>query len=85
MSQGGVMTMTIAIGASVLGAVAMLVLGEPFAAKAQEQKKFQYRIVEVLHETDTMQRTLNEYGGAGWELVAISAGDLTAPRMIFKK
>ncbi len=55
------------------------------AATAQEPKRYQYRVVEVLHETDAMQRMLNEFGGSGWELVAVTAGDLTAPRMIFKK
>ena len=68
----------------VLSAVTVA-LWQPFAAKAQEAKRYQYRIVEVLHDTDSMQRTLNEFGGAGWDLVAVSAGDLTAPRMIFKK
>jgi hypothetical protein len=60
-------------------------LWQPFTVQAQEDKKIQYRIVEVLHDTDTMQRTLNEFGSAGWELVTVSAGDLTSPRMIFKK
>jgi len=32
-----------------------------------------------------MQTTLNEYGAAGWELIVLSMGDLTAPRMVFKK
>jgi len=85
MNQGRVMTTVIVVGASLLGAVAMLVLGQPFSAKAQEMKRYQYRVVEVLHETDSMQRMLNEFGGSGWELVAVSAGDLTSPRMIFKK
>jgi hypothetical protein len=71
-------------------AVSLLVLAlatewQPFTAKAQEPKRIQYRIVEVLHDTPTMQATLNEFGSAGWDLVAVSAGDLTTPRMIFKK
>jgi hypothetical protein len=57
----------------------------PYQAKAQEQKRIQYKIVEVLHDTPTMQATLNEFGSAGWELVSVTAGDLTTPRMIFKK
>ena len=68
-----------------LAALMAVVADQPFAAKAQEQKRIQYRIVEVLHDTQTMQTTLNEFGSAGWELVAVSAGDLTTPRMIFKK
>jgi hypothetical protein len=83
MNQGRVMV--ISLGFSLCASVVVLVVGQPFAVKAQEVKKIQYRIVEVLHDTDTMQRTLNEFGSAGWELVAVSAGDLTTPRMIFKK
>lgn len=63
----------------------MLSIGQPFSVKAEEMKRYQYRIVEVLHDTDPMQRTLSEFGSSGWELVAVSAGDLTSPRMIFKK
>lgn len=77
--------MVMSLGISLCVSAVMLVVGQPFTVKAQESKKIQYRIVEVLHDTDTMQRTLNEFGGAGWELVAVSAGDLTSPRMIFKK
>jgi hypothetical protein len=32
-----------------------------------------------------MQTVLNEFGASGWELVAVSTGDMTEPRMIFKK
>jgi hypothetical protein len=63
----------------------MLFMGQPFAAKAQEPKRFQYRIVEVLPDTQNMQTMLNEFGSAGWELVAISMGNMTEPRLIFKK
>lgn len=83
MNQGRVMV--ISLGFSLCVSVVVLVVGQPFAVKAQEVKKIQYRIVEVLHDTDTMQRTLNEFGSAGWELVAVSAVDLTTPRMIFTK
>jgi len=62
-----------------------LVTGLPFAAKAQEPKRFQYKIVEVLPDTQNMQTMLNEFGGNGWELVAVSMGNMTEPRLIFKK
>ena len=63
----------------------VLVTGQPFTAKAQESKRFQYRIVEVLPDTQNMQTTLNEFGSSGWELVAVSMGNMTEPRLIFKK
>jgi hypothetical protein len=63
----------------------LLVTGQPFAAKAQEAKRFQYKIVQVLPDTQNMQTTLNEFGAGGWELVAVSMGDMTEPRLIFKK
>ena len=63
----------------------LLVTGQPFAAKAQESKRFQYKIIEVLPDTQNMQTTLNEFGASGWELVAVSMGNMTEPRLIFKK
>jgi hypothetical protein len=63
----------------------LLLLGQPFAVKAQEPKRFQYEIVEVLPDTQNMQTKLNEYGAGGWELVAVSMGNMTEPRLIFKK
>jgi hypothetical protein len=63
----------------------LLFMGQPFAAKAQEPKRFQYKIVEVLPDTQNMQTMLNEFGGNGWELVAVSMGNMTEPRLIFKK
>ena len=46
-----------------LGALGFLLLmGQPFAAKAQEPKRFQYKIVEVLPDTQNMQTMLNEFG-----------------------
>jgi hypothetical protein len=63
----------------------LLVTGQPFAVKAQEPKRFEYRIVEVLPDTQNMQTTLNEFGASGWELVAVSMGNMTEPRLIFKK
>jgi hypothetical protein len=69
-----------------LGALAFLLfMGQPFTAKAQEQKRFQYRIIEVLPDTENMQTRLNEFGSSGWELVAVSMGNMTEPRLIFKK
>lgn len=69
-----------------LGALGFLLLmGQPFTAKAQEQKHFQYRIVEVLPDTQNMQTKLNEFGANGWELVSVSMGNMTEPRLIFKK
>ena len=72
-----------AVGLCALGV--LLFMGQPFAAKAQESKRFQYRIVEVLPDTHNMQTTLNEFGATGWELVAVSMGNMTEPRLIFKK
>ena len=63
----------------------LLVTGQPFAVKAQEPKRFQYKIVDVLPDTQNMQTRLNEFGASGWELVAVSMGDMTEPRLIFKK
>ena len=63
----------------------LLVTGQPFTAKAQEPKRFQYKIVDVLPDTQNMQTKLNEFGASGWELVAVSMGDMTEPRLIFKK
>jgi len=37
----------------------LLAMGQPFAAKAQEPKRFQYRIVEALPDTQNMQTKLN--------------------------
>jgi len=74
------------IAGAILGAVGLLLLmGQPFAAKAQESKHYQYRIVEVLPDTQNMQTKLNEFGSSGWELVAVSMGNMTEPRLIFKK
>ena len=63
----------------------LLVTGQPFSAKAQEPKRFQYMIVEVLPDTQNMQTKLNEFGANGWELVAVPMGSMTEPRLIFKK
>ncbi len=63
----------------------LLLTGQPLTAKAQEPKRFQYKIVEVLPDTQNMQTMLNEYGMNGWELVTVSMGNMTEPRLIFKK
>ena len=63
----------------------LLFMGQPFTAKAQESKRFQYKIIEVLPDTENMQMKLNEFGSNGWELVAVSMGNMTEPRLIFKK
>jgi len=60
-------------------------MGQPFTAKAQESKRIQYKIVEVLPDAQNMQTMLNEFGASGWELVAVSMGNMTEPRLIFKK
>lgn len=71
------------VGLGVVGLV--LLMGQPFAAKAQEPKRFQYKVVQVLPDSQNMQTALNELGASGWELVTVSMGDMTEPRMIFKK
>jgi hypothetical protein len=63
----------------------LLVTGPPFTVTAQEPKRFQYKIVEVLPDTQNMQTMLNEFGSSGWELVTVSMGNMTEPRLIFKK
>ncbi len=74
------------IAAIILGTVGiLLLLGQPFTVKAQEPKRFQYMIVEVLPDTENMQTKLNEFGASGWELVAAPMGNMTEPRLIFKK
>lgn len=63
----------------------VLLLSQPFTVKAQEPKRYQYQIVEVLPDTKNMQTKLNEFGANGWELVAVPMGSMTEPRLIFKK
>jgi hypothetical protein len=72
-------------GVSLFALGLLLVTGQPFTAKAQEPKRFQYKIIEALRDTQTMQTILNEQGAGGWELVTVSMGDMTEPRLIFKK
>ena len=73
------------VGVSLCGLGFLLFMGQPFTAKAQESKRFQYKIVEVLPDTENMQTRLNEFGSSGWELVVVSMGNMTEPRLIFKK
>ncbi|MDF0667710.1 MAG: hypothetical protein P0119_16790 [Nitrospira sp.] len=63
----------------------MLLLGQPFAVTAQEPKRYQYQIIEVLPDTEDMRATLNEFGANGWELVTVATANMTNPRLIFKK
>ena len=77
--------MMISVAMSMLISTGILLLLNPVAPKAQEQKRYEYRIVEVLPDTMTMQTKLNEFGMSGWELVAVSMGNMTEPRLIFKK
>ncbi|HET9605577.1 MAG TPA: hypothetical protein VFO87_00895 [Nitrospira sp.] len=83
MNQGRVMI--ISVGISMLVSTGILLLLNPMAPKAQEPKRFEYRIVEVLPDTMNMQTKLNEFGMSGWELVSVSMGNMTEPRLIFKK
>jgi hypothetical protein len=42
-------------------------------------------VLDVPPDNTSMQTILNEYGAAGWELIVIGMGDMTAPRLVFKK
>lgn len=83
MKQGRVMMMV--VGISMLASIGFLRIVNPVTPEAQEPKRFEYRIVEVLPDTMNMQTKLNEFGMGGWELVAVSMGNMTEPRLIFKK
>ncbi len=63
----------------------VIVLWIVLATSAQEPKRFQYKVVDSAADTQTMQAILNDYGNAGWELVAVAIGDIQVPRLIFKK
>ncbi|MBX9657728.1 MAG: hypothetical protein K2X00_04115 [Nitrospiraceae bacterium] len=49
------------------------------------QPRFEYRVLEVLPDTRSIQAVLTEYGQARWELAVVEMGDLQTPRLIFKK
>jgi hypothetical protein len=83
MNQGRVLMTSLAISGLVSTGIVFLM--NPGVPKAQEQKRFEYRIVEVLPDTTNMQTKLNEFGMSGWELVAVSMGNMTEPRLIFKR
>jgi hypothetical protein len=55
------------------------------SVQAQDAKRYFYKIVDVPPDNVAIQSVLNEYGAAGWELVVMSMGDMTNPRLIFKK
>lgn len=57
----------------------------PPAAVGQEAKRYVYKVVDVPPDNAAMQTILNEYGASGWELIVIGMGDMTAPRLVFKK
>lgn len=59
--------------------------GSPVAALTSEPKRFSYKVVEAPGESASIQTMLNEYGGAGWELVSVGMGNMTTPLLIFKK
>ena len=77
--------MMTALGVSIAVSTGILFILNPLALKAQEAKRFEYRIVEVLPDTTNMQTKLNEFGMNGWELVSVSMGNMTEPRLIFKR
>jgi hypothetical protein len=52
---------------------------------SSNQPRFEYRVIEVLPDTRSIQAALTEYGHAEWELTAFEMGELQAPRLIFKK
>jgi hypothetical protein len=83
MHQGRAMLISVIV--SGLVSAGILVVMRPAIPNAEEPKRFEYRIVEVLPDTMNMQTKLNEYGMSGWELVSVSMGNMTEPRLIFKK
>ena len=74
------------MGTIVLAAVCWSILSwQHTGAQGQETKRYVYKVVDVPPDNTAMQNTLNEYGAAGWELVVIGMGDMTSPRLVFKK
>jgi len=55
------------------------------SSSAAETRRIEYKVIDVSGDTRTMEATLNEYGGSGWELVAVAIGDIQVPRLILKK
>jgi hypothetical protein len=54
-------------------------------ALTSKPKGFSYKLMDAPADSASMQTALNEYGQAGWELVSVEMGDMTIPRLIFKK
>ena len=54
-------------------------------AVSQETKQYVYKVVDVPPDHAAMQTILNEYGSAGLELILMGMGDMTTPRLVFKK
>jgi hypothetical protein len=74
------------MGTILLAAVCWSILSwQHTGAQGQETKRYVYKVVDVPPDNTAMQNTLNEYGAAGWELVVIGMGDMTSPRLVFKK
>ena len=65
--------------------VLSMLLWRDSPAEGQEAKRYVYKVVDVPPDNSAMQTTLNEYGAAGWELILIGMGDMTTPRLVFKK
>ena len=73
-------------GAIVLAAVCWSIFSwQHSVAQGQEAKRYVYKVVDVPPDNTAMQNILNEYGAAGWELIVIGMGDMTTPRLVFKK
>ena len=73
------------IGCLVLTAVILSRAAPVVSQGSLNKQQFVYRVLEVPPDTRSIQAALDEYGHAGWELVAFEMGELQAPRMIFKK
>ena len=80
--QFRLLTLAVCLLAIVL---AMVAAWRQSVAQGQEAKRYVYKVVDVSTDVNAMQTTLNEYGAAGWELVVLSMGNVTSPRMVFKK
>jgi hypothetical protein len=83
MNEGRIVMAALALSMSISTGILFAI--SPVMLKAEEPKRFEYRIVEVLPDTMNMQTKLNEFGMNGWELVSVSMGNMTEPRLIFKK
>lgn len=75
------------MGAGVMLAIALssVTIWHQAIAQGQEAKRYVYKVVDVPADNTSMQTILNEYGAAGWELIVIGMGDMTVPRLVFKK